>query len=679
MPIIIPAPAPGVENESWILDGLALNDGVTLTLESISDPVAPKIAEWVKGADSDGALLARPPKHELKIIEMKLRVESQATKDAALAHIGSVLDKLQECEQNTLGLPLVWDPANSTAGPITWRALLGEITDLPKDLQDSGWFLGNNPTFTIRFSCLPFGEGEEYLAGTVTSSAPLITLELADIPGDVPALGRLVTTDAASKDRRYVAWGMESRHYPISSPPSLIVDSSAMTPLAGATATRSGAYSGASNNVISATLRTQLQAICSLPNLSHVGLFRPQLRFYASATTMQIRLTWQALDGPFRSLSYVVPAVAGWNHVDLGSINIPEAALGTQRWTGRIEAYSTATGGETFAVDVIWLMPAEKFGRARASYAYSAGYMTAYDDFTTATPFANLGGRVAPVGGTWATSGAATDFVIGNLLGNLGAIRSAVGTRYAILGTSRIDTEVSASINFGNGERAVIARWVDASNYLRAKVVTIGDGTINPTTGYLQLETVIGGVVTLIVGGLPSAFTLFYGGPQYTLRMVAYASGYVSCALLDGGLVLSSASAVVAAAATGGSLASGQTGVYDERGSGVPESRSFDDYYVGVPAPEPIVCASGQSIEFRSDATLREDATGTYAGSPPSYVGARFTVPNAGGPDRKTRVAVIARRNDIETDADDDLVSNATLDSTTAAVFATPRFLAVPR
>jgi hypothetical protein len=91
------------------------------------------------------------------------------------------------------------------------------------------------------------------------------------------------------------------------------------------------------------------------------------------------------------------------------------------------------------------------------------------------------------------------------------------------------------------------------------------------------------------------------------------------------------------------------------------------------------VCSSGQSIEFRSDATLREDASGTYAGPPPQYVGSRFTVPNAGGPGRKTRIAVIARRNDITTDADDGLVSNATMDSTTVAAYVTPRYLAVPR
>jgi hypothetical protein len=209
MPIVIPLGTPAVELESLTLDGLALHSD-PFTLEALSMPVPASLAEWVKGADSNGAILSRPPLFENRVIEAKIRVKQQATHNAVLAHIGTLLDKLQECAHNENGLALVWDPGGSTLDPITFRCLLGEITDMPIDSQDSGRFV-NAWAFTIKLTCLPFGHGTEYSAGTVTSTDPMQTLVIADVPGDVPALGRLVVTDAASQSRRYVAWGMESR------------------------------------------------------------------------------------------------------------------------------------------------------------------------------------------------------------------------------------------------------------------------------------------------------------------------------------------------------------------------------------------------------------------------------------------------------------------------------------
>lgn len=687
MPIII-TPGAGVDEELEQLElgGLALNDD-TFTLEALSAPVPEALAEWIRGADSNGALLARPPLHANRVIEARIRVAPQASHDAVVAHIGSVLDQLQECGHNTNGLDLVWDPAGSTVDPITFRCLLGEIIDLPIDWQDSGRFV-NSWMFTIRLTCLPFGEGQEYLVATTTSSVPIITLTLEDVPGDVPGLARLVVTDAATQSRRYVAWGMESRW--LGAAPSLIVDSSAMTANAGATATRTGAYSGASNNVISATLRTQVQAICTLPNLTHVGLFRPQLRLYASATTMAVRLTWQALEGPFRSLSYMVPAVVGWNHVDLGSINIPEAALGTQRWTGRIEAYSTATGEETFAVDAIWLMPAERYGKARASYAYSAGVLTALDDFTGTTAAAALNARVLPVGsGSWATSGGTTDFAFsdGPESGDETLSRSdstfANPARVATMGSGAFtnvefgfDVRYTEQINSAASSAAFV-RYVDASNYAIAEMHPGTGGASNPME--IRFAAVVASSIVLDTGSVVVP-TPMQADTWYRLRVIIFASGQgrLSWFARSGGL-LGEVPFAHPALATGGALASGVNRLRDSNGSGNACTRYYDNIYAIVPPAEPIACYSGQSIEFTSDATLREDSTGTYSGPPPEYIGGRFTVPNAGGPNRDTRVGVIARRNDIEVAADNDLVSNATMDSTTVAVYVRPQYLALPR
>jgi hypothetical protein len=112
----------------------------------------------------------------------------------------------------------------------------------------------------------------------------------------------------------------------------------------------------------------------------------------------------------------------------------------------------------------------------------------------------------------------------------------------------------------------------------------------------------------------------------------------------------------------------------DSSASATANTRYYDNFYVATPAPEPIVVHSGRSIQFRHDGVLREDATGTYTGPPPEYVGGRFFVPPAGSAGRKARIGVIARRNDVTTMADDHIA-----DSTTVQVFVTPRYLAVPR
>lgn len=675
MPIIL-GPVTAGANEALVLNGVAINDASTYMLTSLSMPPPPKRAEWISGADNDGALLGQDPRHENRVIEARIAIMPQVSMDLALAKIAALVDQFEECERNPRGLALTWVPANSTLAAVTFRCLSGEITDLPIDIT-TGWFV-NSPEITVRLTCLPFWEKAEVSAGTVTSGAPIITLEVTGVGGDVPALGRLVVADAATQNRRYVEWGLESRYYPTASPPSLIVDSAGMvtTGFAGVTATRTAAYSAATNNVISATLRTQLQAVCGLGNLSHVGVFRPQLRFYASATTIALRLTYQSLDGPLRSLSYKIPVAVGFNHVDLGLITIPQVTLGTQRWTGRIEAYSTATGGETFQVDAMWLMPAELFGRSRATYRYAPGPLVAYDDFTATTAGVTLNARAAPTGGTWATSGSATDLVFsdGPSTGNETVIRQTTGDasyRFAILGaTSYTDTETGVDIRStpSPARPRLIARWTDANNYLFAQA------DFDSVTNSLIVGVVVAGVTTnLSVRAWPRSYDAWW-----QLRLVALASGRAIASIMQNGVAVTQCDAASSVLATAGALATGKPGFADLNIGGA-STRYYDNFYAATPAAEPIVCYSGRSIQFRDDATLRDDAAGVYAGPPQEYVGARFTIPCAGGPARKARVAVIARRQDVESTNDDDLVTNATTDSTTLTVFKIERGLAVPR
>jgi hypothetical protein len=672
-------------NEALTLDSLALNDGTTYTLEALDMTPPPELEEWIKGADSNGALLAREPLVDNRTITATIRIEPQATKDLALAKIAAILDKLKECQRNANGLALTWVPADATTSAITFRCLSGQITDMPIDIV-SGWFV-KAPLITLKLTCLPFGEGTETSASAVTSTDPIVTTELSNVAGDVPALGRLVVTDNATQARRYVAWGLENRWYPTSSPPSLIIDSTAMTSsgYAGSTTTRTGAYSGATNNVLAAVIGPTTQAICSLGNRSHVGTFRVMLRVWIGAWTNvgpNIRLSYQVNDSPFRALPFrqIIRAgggaTEGWNMVDLGEIRIPTAILGTQRWTGRIESYTDDSGAISVEVDAVWLVPAERYGRARGTYVYNPGVVGGRDSFTGITAATALNARAAPAGGAWATSGVATDFAALDGPGSgdetMGrSTASDASPRYAILGsTNYTDTEVGVSFYAGSAfgidtavYKGVIARWVDSSNYAAARVLA------NHT---FQLVVIVSG--SIVASGTAAGLTLS-SNTWYGLRIIAYTSGLVIGHLLDSaGTILESRQAYHSSLATSGALDDGKPGFLDQHNSSVARTRYYDDFYAATPPAEPIVVNSTRTIQFRHDSTLRFDSTNTYAGPPPEYVGARFLVPPAGGAARKTRVAVIARRNDVMLSADDSIA-----DSTTIQAFWTPRWLVVPR
>jgi hypothetical protein len=506
-------------------------------------------------------------------------------------------------------------------------------------------------------------------------------LELASVGGDVPALCRLVVTDAATQSRRWVVWGLESRFYSAASPPALIIDSPTMmetSGYAGTTATRSGAYSGATNNIISATLQPQPQAVCGLGNLSHVGAFRPHLRFYASATTIAVRLTFQALDGPMRSLGYRVPVAAGWNLIDMGLLSVPESALGTQRWTGRIEAYSTASGGEVIDIDVLLLAPAELFGRARPSYSDAPGVLVARDDFTGTTAGGGLNGRAAPAGGSWVTSGATTDFTFSDSPERITRATTADGGsgRIAVLGsTDYTDTRVGVDVSvpsptatLGDSvQQSVGARHVDDSNFAELRLLSTDIGVVTYDQ-VLEMSIVIAGTRTVVASSPVVA-------SEVRLQLDIRATGvFTAEAFNASGGRLAVLSGVRSELATGGVLATGKPRIRDFAPQSSATPRYYDNIYIVTPPAEQVPLHSGQSIEFRHDSALREDSTGTYAGPPPEYVGSRFFAPPAGDKGRKTRVAVMARRNDVAVANDDHIA-----DSTTVEAFVTPRYLAVPR
>jgi hypothetical protein len=387
-------------SETWILDGLILTGGTFELTELTADPPRER-QDWIAAADSESAALFRQPKHENRTITMKLRVRQQATMDLALTQVGALVDKLRKASASQTGISLVWTPNNSTRS-CTFTVLTGEITGLPIGLDADGflWF-DRRPTVTVEFTCQPYGAGTETLTSTATTSTPFQTLELAGITGDVPALGRLIVTDAATQSRRHVEWGLEGPGT-YNNATSLLVDSDDMVTsgFSGAQTTSTGAYdpNATGNNVVALTLvASTTTAICGTGNLSHVGVFRVKARVKGGALTNQFRLSWKALDGPVNRNAWVTPvSITDWVEMDLGTITVPAATVGTQRWTGQIEVIAAASSPGVAVIDYLVLVPAnDGYGKARGIYTTTTGISAGQDAFTGAAAGAERQGRAA--------------------------------------------------------------------------------------------------------------------------------------------------------------------------------------------------------------------------------------------------------------------------------------------
>jgi hypothetical protein len=680
--------------EILTLDGLGFyGEDFTqnIWIEAFEAPVPKAKPEWIGAADSEWQALIRSPLHENREITLRLRVKQQATMDLALDQIGAIRDKLRKASLTESGIAMTWAPAASTR-TVTFDVLAGEIEGMPITWngEDAGWFQ-RRPVVTVKFTAKPYWRGSEYLTSTASSSTPLVTLEVANVPGDIPALGRLIVTDTATQNRRHLEWGLEGQYYNAAT--SLLIDSDSMTVsgFAGAQASGGGYDPNATgNNVIRATLYSTPLTVCSTGDQSHVGRFRVKARVSPSATPVAVRLAWQVGDGPWsRNPWATLEDATGFHERDLGMIHVPPVTAGTQRWRGQIEAYST-TDGTTVDVDYLVLMPVDAgYGKARATYTATAGVLNGYDRFKATTAGNALNTRSAPVGGAWATSGATTDFVFsdGVTLGpdDVESVQrettadTAFGRFGLLSATTYTDTEVGVAATYdeitgsANGDlvMGVVSRYVNATNFLRTGLY------YDNTARVFKFETrLIAASATVLlksqdVQGSRARVVLIPAAAAYRIVNIVYATGRFYSALyaLEGGGPLVELNGQDSRLATAGTHATGQRGIIDQSAGAATLRRYYGDFYAAVPAPEPMVIFSGRSAQVRHDDTLRLDSGGTIYGRPQSYNGSRLLLPPG-----TSRVAVKVRRMDI--DADQDL--NVT-DATQIQVGFTPRGLVVPR
>lgn len=695
--------------ESLILgtSGAVELNGSVWGLEQLDMTPPAKRQEWAQAADADGALLVRTPLYENRTVTATVRLNPQATMDLALTKLAQVIEQLQEADVTPGGIELVWTPAESTKTIKFW-VLSGSVNGIPitMDGADAGYF-ARAPKLAIAMTCKPFGYGTE-VQGTAAheneTGLSVAIVTIATCPGDVPAEGRLVVKDTTGTiGRRFVEWGIEQRYY--NNANGLILDSEDMSAVGGAKATLTGAYkrAGATWGVISTTLFGNRTICANTGILKHVGVYRVKARVFLEVGSgvpgnVNVRLSYRDGESPMRGNEWVSTNTVGkFVEVDLGTITLTKAIRGTQGWLGQIEAFSTnAPGSDILHIDYLTFIPvAEGYGKARAPTSTEGGTLNAVDTFTTGVLSGNLGGRTAPLGGVWATSGETTDLVV-----TTGSVTRQTTTdtapRFAVFGSSLTNSSgaisVTAPLTTKLGQEShfkvrSILRWVSATEYAYLELQTTIKGEY---IAALKLETlqrrqklILGyneaGTLRILASaeytpqpsGTPNTYNL-----QASLYPAVYADGTFRGVCYVGGVGVLSLAGQSAVLATGGLLASGKGGFADwnyKTGEGTPK-RTYTEPSVTAAPAIPYLVQPSRQMEVRSDTTLADDSSGTYAGVVPVYRGSRFYVPADGVEGRTSRIIVKADRNDL---AESD--QNTIGDAFTIQPFITPRYLVVPR
>jgi hypothetical protein len=538
---------------------------------------------------------------------------------------------------------------------------------------------------TLRLPARPYWRGAESDLGDNTETTlPCLIFTEASIPGDVPALGRLVIDEDQAVDQRWVKWAVQSRYYSSSANAALFYEAEGRTAMGGsAIAVGPAGASGAGSNVMRNTaLTTSYQAVLSTQatgggaHLSHIGTFQVYARVQiptSNTGTVSVALEWG--EGDFRRFTQntgtvLAPTWEGtWQIIDLGFVAPQKAVTGTQRWEGRVIAKSTVAGDD---LDIDWLeffpvdegsgevravqrLPAPTAYSARDEFDQSAGALTA---------------KTLPVGGTWAGAGDADDF---SVTGSGTVTRTAVSDanvntgRYATASTPTLANTLAQMncLSFsGSGtdtSYGVIARYVDTNNWLMLRVEVV---SFVPSVRVLKR---VAGTVTELAS---RALTTTEGTELPALRLLVDQTGYFAAWVVSdnetiGVPDLSGQDAVLA---TGGTLATGKVGIYDANTGAGANTRTYDDFWAFTFLSDAAVFAS-QSLEIRHDCVIREDSTGAFWQRPSWYEGDYLLVPASGAEARTARVIVMGSRSVPGDGAD------SGIDDRSARLFVTPRYL----
>lgn len=636
-----------------------------LSVEAIKVTPGKKKIDLVTSPYTDGAVPFGKSATDVMVMEIELRVDEQATLEEALAELRAVSQLLDEVEnQLPGGMPLEETPDNS-ATPSTAYVLMGEITELPREMSGDqlGWY-HKAPFARITLTCEPFYEGPEVEAGSVEGETPLLELTINNVKGDVDALGLAVVTAKGGQNLRHVEIGRESRFYDSAKPNATLLKAEAMETAGYAGAKTAAAWGNYSAQIIKATLVNQPVVVCATGPLAHIGQWREKLRFLASTTDVYVRLAWRVGDGPWGRGDWVKAAVAGAPVEQfLDSINIPQAPAGTtQRWEGRLEAMAL-TSGATIEVDILESIPAEAWQQVRApSILSTAKVFKMRDDFVGAGVF--MTGTKEEMNNTYVKLGHAEedadDFLVvatedftSRAVAGPEPFGRAVGVAVG-LGRTAVSVDMAYNTLTDDASRSgFLCRVVNSTNYLKVQLQSLlpDSGTSPGPPTKITVQLVTAGVVQKEWTVTIATSLLRIGGSKNWLRVLAVVVGeeFMIFAGPNNGaqpLVLQGFHASL-----GTTLANGGVYLWDRQTEITATSRGWTRLRVWEPEIG-VVAYSGRDLRIDYQTAERYDSEGKYLSPVYEYRGKDFVLPASGDRKRKVRIVSKARINDVDNEFD---------------------------
>lgn len=538
------------------------------------------------------------------------------------------------------------------------------------------------PEAFLTLETLPDFYGAESQLATLALGAHSseLLLTVADVDGDFPTRMRVeLTSDSTEKG---LIFAMRSRQTS-GATTNLGYDPADLTLLGATTDNLDG-------TVTNSALVDEWQAILSSDisgtgPMQHLGPHRIWIRASTSDPNNppRLRLEWHQGDrtrpNPTEHRSVDVPS-GGAFLLDLGE-GLPRRSPGTQGWGWTLSARSPQTGGDVTLSRVYVLPTGEGYGRIVAAAAQSNAEIVALDSMEGHTP-GDLSTKTAPLGGAWSGSGDTDDFFIPNPVDGW-VHRTAVSDslnvgRWARLGTGTLaNVQVQADVEyrrFGDFDLAqgIFARFTDVNNYIRAFYTASSAGQANETTVIVVRMFVVGVLSTLESIHMPP---LSDGAVRTLILRITDDGAYTVIEGPAGGTLTTIAEGSDSDLATGGGIATGGYGLYDEDINAFsPLVRRYRNVIVrdlAAAGPEDAVLYPNLEGQLTDDGYFREEPTNNIP-SPLPILGQRPRLPVSGLEARPVEVFIRPTSGNLSTTADELGAQHS------ATLFGRPSYLTTP-
>jgi hypothetical protein len=592
-------------------------NGTKWVLEALDLGSPGRREELISSIDAHGSVPARASMRDVREVNLRLRLQDAASKDAALSSIAALEVILESAEALAAEGPtdpvaglvrLVYTPADSSSS-FSLLVLRGEI-EVPKtmDSEDFGWTI-NFPVVNVKCVCDPFAYGalRTYL-DTTTSAGIAPSVTVAGGPGDVPPWTRLAIKDVAATQRSLLRLGVKRGEASTSAP----ILASGWTAVNG---TLSGGYMGTTSLDID-----NWQVLAQIPRQTRIGSFRiyghQVSRLSTAPTDGQMRLAWREAGGSLRRGPVVTIDASGTRDSFLGEVSVGGP------WDAWIETKGAAS------VFALLPIPTDSFVEVTGPNegASMVGAFAAEDALQTTST--HIGGRTLTTGGTWTTGAASPTWPVSAANWARRTAVSMASPVFAQAGTgNHMEVQVQATVvppttlaprSNGLGvAHGVFARFVDTSNYL-----VFGIDSSTTVDLFPSLVAVVGG----------SAFTFWRGArlgiangpvatPPIVLTLQTTSDGRWSVTVESGIFNTYQAeigqSGVLASGGTLGNASAAKGGLFDfhtTAGAAIRDTKDFSIRALAGVTPAPV--PSGATLRLAGPEMYNSDlADYPYIGS----------------------------------------------------------------